>query len=77
MASAFVVVIKIGFQHALKIFFIENDHVIQTASPDRTDDPFVIGILPWTLKSSFYFFYSRSIDSIREHFAVDPIVVPY
>ena len=77
VASAFVVIIEIGFQHASKMLFIENDHVIQAVSPDWTDDSFAIGILPRTLKSSFHFFYSHPIDSLSEHFAVDVIVVPY
>ena len=77
MASSLMVIIEIGIQHTSRMLFIENDNVVKAVSPDWADKPFAIGILPWNLKSSFYFFYSRPTDSIREHSAVDPIVVPY
>ena len=46
MSSRGVVVSHVGAKHATQMSFAENDVVVETVSPDRSDQPLRVGILP-------------------------------
>lgn len=54
---------------------VDRDHVVETFSPNRTDDTLAIGILPWASPSRFDFLDAHSFDGVRELFAVDRVAV--
>ena len=47
MGAALVVVAKVLLEDSTEVFIVENDHMIQTFSPDGTDQPLDVRILPW------------------------------
>ncbi len=42
-----VVVAKVTEQNPPQMVFVENDHMVEAFTPDRTNDAFDIRILPW------------------------------
>ena len=46
MRSDAVVIISIGFQNSAQMHLAQDNDVVQTFPPDRTDRPFTISVLP-------------------------------
>ena len=46
MRSRPMIVLNIGRQSTAQVMLIENDNVIKTLAPNRTDDPLDISVLP-------------------------------
>ena len=47
MRATSVVILKVCRRHTAQVTLIEDDDVIETFAPDRTDDAFHISVLPW------------------------------
>ena len=54
---------------------VEDDEVIQTFSPNRSNDSFNKGILPWRSRSDEYFIDVHGFHPVDEHLAVDLVPV--
>src|SRR6476620_1477210 len=52
MRSGVVVILKIARQYAAQVTLVEDDHVIQAFTADRTDQTLDIGVLPMLSRSS-------------------------
>ena len=70
-----MIVCTIGFHLPSQMPFIENNNVIQTLSPDRSDNAFHIRILPRRARSRKYFFDAETFHSMSESITVDAITV--
>jgi hypothetical protein len=47
MSASLVVIAHIRPQDSPQVSFPEDDHMVETLSSDRTDEPLVGSILPW------------------------------
>ena len=50
MGASLMVVREVADQDAAQVPFTEDEHVIQTLPPDRTDEALREGILPWAVR---------------------------
>jgi len=55
--------------------FAQHDHMIQTLSAYRPDDPFTVRILPWRTRCDQRFFDSHAFDTLGEVVSVDAISI--
>jgi hypothetical protein len=46
MSSAFIVIVLVATQQVPEMAFAENDHMVETLTSDRPDEPLCISILP-------------------------------
>ena len=75
MSPRFVVVATILEQNLVQVLFVQNDHVVQALSPDRTDNPFDIWVLPGTMGRDHDFLNAHALDSAAEHVAVHAVTI--
>ena len=57
------------------MFFIENNHMVETFPAKSTDDTFSEWILPWTSWGGWCVFQSKPFYSLLELIAIDTIVI--
>ena len=58
------------------MLLIEYDDIVQTLSPDTSDDPLAVWILPRRSGCNLHFFKAQVANSVLERGAVDGIPVP-
>jgi len=74
--AVIVIFTDVFMQSIIQVFFIENDHMVQTLTAQRTHDPFSDWILPWASGGSRRVFESKAFYRFFELFAEDSIVIP-
>ncbi len=76
MRSADIVILKDVFvQNIMQMLFIENNHMVKTASTKRTDYTFTKRILPGASRGSWCVFHAEFFYLLLEIFAEDFIIV--
>ncbi len=75
MSARCVVVTEVGAENPPQMALTENDDVIQAFSPDRSDDPFDVRILPRRMWGAQDFVDAHAVYALPEGIAVDPIAV--
>jgi len=71
-----MIVVHVGLQHASQMLCIEYDDIVQTLTPDTSDDPFAIGILPGTARRNLHLFDAHILDALLQMLTVDRVPVP-
>ena len=71
-----VIVIQIGSENTSQMAFIENDDVIEALPPDRADNPFNVGILPWRTRCRDDFIDAHGLDSGVDQQPVNAVPIP-
>ncbi len=46
VTSGAVIIVQVGYQDSPKMVFVQDDDMIETFAPDRTDDPLDVRRLP-------------------------------
>src|SRR5580693_7311300 len=75
MRSHAVVIVCIAFQNPTQMFLVQNNDVIQTLAPDRSDQPFGKAVLPRRGWCSGLVANAHRAQSACDDGAVDPISV--
>src|SRR6476620_1080170 len=76
MGSHIVVIVCVGSQNATQMRFAPNDDMIETLTPDRSDQPFGKAILPGRGWCGRLVPNAHGAQSAGDDAAVDPIAVP-
>src|SRR5215472_12559131 len=63
------------FQDLSQVPFSQHDHMIQTVTPDGSDQPFHVGPLPGTCWRGEDFLYAQALDSLPKVIPIDLIPV--
>jgi len=71
-----MIVLEVAAQDATQVPLIQHDDMVQAFSPDGTDQPFGVWILPRGTRSSEHLFYLEVLDTMTEVFAIDAIAIP-
>ena len=75
MWPGIVIVVKVVRNDAVKMPFVQHDHVVQTLSADAADDPFAIGILPGRPWCNWDFLKTHALDTLGEIITVDVVAI--
>ena len=75
MRPGIVIVVEVVRKDAVKMPFVQHDHVVEALPANAADDPFAIGILPGRPWCNRDFFDSHALDTLGEVVAVDSIAV--
>ena len=75
MRPGVVVVLNICPKDLIQVPLVEDDEVIQTFFPDRANNSFSKGVLPWRSRSDEYFIDVHGLHPVDEHLPVDPVPV--
>src|SRR2546426_4920093 len=75
MSASAVIVVEVAGQDAAKVSFAENENVIQTLAPDRTDEALGERILPGAVRRSKDFVDPHALHSVPKLLAVDLVTV--
>ena len=67
---------EVAFEDAHEVRFVENDHVSQAFSPDRSDQPFNIRRLPRRSEGCSNLLDAHVLDSLSNIIAVDRVAIP-
>jgi hypothetical protein len=61
-----MVVFKVTAQDATQVLLVAHDDIVQAFSPDGTNQPFDVGILPRRSRSREHFLYAKVLDSMTK-----------
>src|SRR5260370_32389473 len=75
MSSNLVVIASIGFQYQRQMHLAPNHHMIQTLTPDRSDQPFGKAILPGRGWCGRLVPDAHGAQSARDDAAIDPVAI--
>ena len=75
MRARVVIVVEVLAHDSPQMPLIQDDDVIEALSPDRSDEPFDEGILPWTSRCNHHFLEAHVSDSLLEGVAIDLVPV--
>jgi hypothetical protein len=75
MSPNLVVVLLIRIEKMAKMPFAEDNDVVKTVPPDRTDEPLRIPVLPWRLSRDRSIPDTHRSEPLDESFAVSPIAI--
>lgn len=75
MWSDFMIVAKVFSQYSPQVFFTQYDHKIQTLSPNTSDQPFGIWILPRRPRCRDNLFNSHSRNPTAKMLSIDLITI--
>src|SRR6266498_2416530 len=76
MSASPVIVLEVAEQDAAQMPFAENENVIQTLAPDRSDEALGEGILPGAVRRREDFVDPHALHSVPKLLAVDLVTVP-
>src|SRR5260370_1394129 len=76
MCSCTVVIGHIAGQHAAQVALTEYDHVVQTLTPDGSDQALRVWILPWAGWARNNFADTHAGDTASEWIPIDRIAIP-
>src|SRR5664280_170317 len=71
-----MVVLKVTAQDATQVPLIQHDDMVQAFSPDGTNQPFDVGILPRRSRSREHFLYAQALDTMTKVFPIDAVSIP-
>jgi hypothetical protein len=71
-----MIVGKVALQQTTKVPPIQNYHMIQTFTTNRTDQPFRECILPRTPRRGDNFFHGQRMDAATKRIAIDRVTIP-
>jgi hypothetical protein len=74
--SGAMIVGKVALQQTTKVPPIQNYHMIQTFTTNRTDQPFRECILPGTPGRGDNFFHGQRVDAATKRIAIDRVTIP-
>src|SRR6266481_5544388 len=75
MRSHAVVIVRIVFQNPTQMFLVQDNDVVQTLAPDRSDQPFGKAILPRRGRCNWLVSDAHGTQSARDDSAVDSISI--
>src|SRR6202008_1593724 len=75
MRSHAIVIVRIAFQNPAQMFLAQNDDMVQTLAPDRSDQPFGKAVLPGGGRCNRLVADTHGTQSACDDGAVDPIAV--
>ena len=75
MNSRLVVIGEIFTKNLHQMFFVPDEHMVQTLTSDRANDAFSIGSLPRRLRRNKNFLDAQVLDPLSEMLAIDRIPV--
>jgi hypothetical protein len=67
VSARLVIVVQIRSENSPQVPFAEHDEVIKALSPDRSDHPFSVGILPWRARCRDDF-----VDPVPSIYSIQP-----
>jgi hypothetical protein len=70
-----MIVVDVRGEHSTQVPFIADDHVIETVSPDGSDQPLDVGILPRGSCRGENLFKADPCNPLPERLAVDLVPV--
>src|ERR1700748_2003065 len=76
MRSHAVVIVRIVFQNPTQMFLVQDNDVVQTLAPDRSDQPFGKAVLPRRGRCNWLVSDTHGTQSARDDSAVDSISDP-
>ena len=71
-----MIIVEVLAKDPLEMAFIEQDHVIQTISPDTSDHSFSVWILPGRFPSSDHFLNAHGFDPPNELGTIRTVPIP-
>src|SRR5882724_7884414 len=77
MRAGLIVIGKIRGQGSPQMPLAENENVIQTVAPKRSDQPFSIGILPWRARGDGSVTNAHTPCSAPEYLPVSTVIVAH
>ena len=77
MRSDAVVIISIGFQNSAQMRLAQDNDVVHTLTPDRSDQPFHKAILPRRGRCGRLVPDAHGAQSARDDAAIDPVAIAY
>src|SRR4029077_3713467 len=75
MRSHAVVIVRIVFQNPTQMFLVQDNDVVQTLAPDRSDQPFGKAVLPRRGRCNWLVSDTHGTQSARDDRAVDSISI--
>src|SRR5664280_181915 len=75
MRSHAVIIVRIGFQNPTQMLLAQDNDVVQTLAPDRSDQPFGKAVLPRRGRCSWLVSNTHGTQSARDDSAVDSIPI--
>ena len=75
MGPPVVIIGTIVGQDALQMLLVQDDHMIQALTPDTSNQPLDVGVLPWTRGYDDDFFDPYMLDALPKGRAVDVVAV--
>src|SRR3981189_2553908 len=75
MRSHAVVIVRIVFQNPTQMFLVQDNDVVQTLAPDRSDQPFGKAVLPRRGRCNWLFSDTHGTQSAGDDSAVDSISI--
>src|SRR5260370_24361083 len=75
MGSPAVVIVRIVFQNPTQMFLVQDNDVVQTLAPDRSDQPFGKAVLPRRGRCNWLVSDTHGTQSARDDSAVDPVAI--
>src|SRR4030088_1423701 len=75
MRSHAVVIVRIVFQNPTQMFLVQDNDVVQTLAPDRSDQPFGKAVLPRRGRCNWLISDTHGTQSARDDSAVDSIPI--
>src|SRR5260370_13881135 len=75
MRSHAVVIVRIVFQNPTQMFLVQDNDVVQTLAPDRSDQPFGKAVLPRRGRCNWLVSDAHGTQSARDDSAVDSISI--
>ena len=76
VTSRSMVVLKVTVKDTAQVLFVQHDDMVQAFSPDGTDQPFDVWILPRGSRRSENFLYPQVLDSTTEILPIDAVAIP-
>ena len=70
-----MVVLEVAAQDATQVLLVEHDHVVQAVSPNGTNQPFDVCILPGRPRGGQHFFDAKVAYTLLKVLAIDSIPV--
>jgi hypothetical protein len=70
-----MVVSEVAGQDAAEVSLVENEHVIQTLTPDRADEPLHERVLPWAVRRRENLLDPHALHAMPKWLTVDAVAV--
>src|SRR6266576_1996954 len=75
MRSDAIIIVGVGFQDPTQMHLAQDNDVVHTLTPDRSDQPFGDAILPWRGWCGRFVPDAHGAQSARDDAAIDPVAI--